>query len=109
MGVYNGPDVRSIPVDDQVHAELRRWFFAVATGQHRAVERKFDDIFGLHHALANSARRNQEFVIVEPDGDVAIVAGHQKEIVQALPSLADLLAEIPFIAHCGTHMTFLCW
>ena len=68
-------------------------------GELLAVVVDLADVLGLHEALGHHRRRAEDFLVVEPDGDVAVVGGGEALGVNAPADLADLFFEFVFV-HC---------
>ena len=63
-----------------------------------AVEVYDDHALGLHHSFADAGGRDQDALLVQPHGEVAVSRGHQALGMQHLAEAYQVLAQGAFAA-----------
>ena len=99
MRVDDGLHVRSLFVYAHVHLDFAGRFEPGIRLDHLSVFVYFTDIFGGHESLADAGRRAEKFVIVQFDGNIAVVRRDHPLVVNSLPDFANLLFNLKFVYH----------
>ena len=85
-------DVRPQVIDRQVHGDLGGALSAAF--EFAPLHVHDDQVLGVHHALADAGGRTQHPVLIQADGDVAVVGGHPALLPDEAPDLDDILPQI---------------
>ena len=83
--MYDATDLGAHAIDEGVHLDFARNL--APSLEFLAVEIDEDEIFGLHHPLADTRGSGEDHAPVDAGGDIAIHRGHEALRVQQLPSL----------------------
>src|SRR4051794_23871919 len=92
MGVDDSLYVGTHAIDRRMHHDLART--VPLTFDLLAVQIANDQVFGLHHALADPCRSSENAVGGQPETDVAVVCGDPALLVSQTADFYDLLARI---------------
>src|SRR5580693_5563430 len=73
-----------------MHGEFGRWF--VLAAKFAAVKIGDDQIFGRHHAFAESAGRGEDAQGIEPNSYVAVARGNESAFIEPVSGRANIRA-----------------
>ena len=77
----NAVNVLSLFVDPKMHKHFRRWFFAAALDI--SVHINNDHVFRRHKTLADTRRRDEYTLVVNPSANIAVVGGDITALINA--------------------------
>jgi hypothetical protein len=97
MGVDNGLDIGPHAIDQQVHADFAG--DVAASGNALTLGVNDDHIGGAHGAFAQAGWGDQNAVIGQADGEIAIHGGNKSPIVQHPPVTDDFFPVCTFRRH----------
>ena len=92
--MYNGVRVRPALVNQQVHGDLGRHvsparnFIRIVIADHQVVR--------LHHAFADGRRCGENAMVIQPEGNIAVVRGDETLPVDPSPDLHNFAAQLIF-------------
>ncbi len=100
MAMDDGVDVGPILVDRQVQQHFAGPL--ARAGELLAFVIDLADVLGLQEALGHHRRRAEDFPLVEPDGDIAVVGGGEALGVKPPADLADLFFDLVSLTFIGS-------
>src|SRR5206468_527683 len=98
-GHGEGRGVRRMAMDDGIHVrpmlvngEMQQHFAGPLLRPRELLALVIDlaDVLALHEAFGTQSRGAKYFLVVEPDGNVAVVRGRETPVIEAAADLADL-------------------
>ena len=95
----DGYDIRSFPVDAEVHFDFGRRLEAFISMQDVALGVDFADVFGGHKALGHTGGCAEKFVGTDLDGDVAVVGCDHSSVINSSADFTNLLFDSVFGCH----------
>ena len=97
--MYDGSDVRSLLIHSHMHLDLGGRTEAGICLDHVSVLVHLADVVRGHEALGHTGRRAEKLMIVQLDGNVAVIGCNHVAVVDSLADVTNLFLDFILVYH----------